>query len=94
MEIDFWKTILQEWAEKILPDMYPREKEIDISDLRPLKKVRVITGFRRTGKTYLVFSAIKKILQNHSKKDVLYLNFEDERVPTRTETLTNLIPSF
>lgn len=94
MVTGFWKTILQEWVEKKLPDIYPREKEIDLSDLKPLKKIRVITGFRRTGKTYLVFSAIKKILQNHSKKDVLYLNFEDERVPTHTETLTNLIPSF
>ena len=94
MEIGFWKTILQEWAEKKLPDVYPREKEIDFSGLKPLKKVRVITGFRRSGKTYLVFSAIKKILQNHSKKNILYLNFEDERVPTRTETLTDLIPSF
>lgn len=94
METDFWKTILQEWAEKELPAVYPRKKEIDISSLSPLKKIRVITGFRRTGKTYLVFSAINKILQNHSRKDVFYVNFEDERLPLRTETLTSLLPSF
>lgn len=94
METDFWKTILQEWAEKKLPNVFPREKEIDISDLTPLKKIRVITGFRRTGKTYLVFLAINKILQTCSKKDVFYVNFEDERLPSRTETLTSLLPAF
>ena len=94
MENDFWKTILQEWAEKTLPATYAREKEIDTKSLAPLKKIRVITGFRRTGKTYLVFTAIHKILQNYSKKDVLYVNFEDERLPVQTETLTSLIPAF
>lgn len=94
MELDYWKTILQEWAERKLPETYDRGNEVDISSLLPLKKVRVITGFRRTGKTYLVFSAIHKILQNCSKKDVLYVNFEDERLPVRTETLTGLLPSF
>ncbi len=94
METDFWNTILQEWAEKELPVTCTREKEIDITSLAPLKKVRVITGFRRTGKTYLVFSAIHKILHNHLKKDVLYINFEDERLPMRIETLTSLIPAF
>lgn len=94
MENDFWKTILQEWAEKKIPDTYAREKEIDLKSLAPLTKIRVITGFRRTGKTYLVYSAIRKILQNYSKKEVLYINFEDERLPVKTETLTSLIPSF
>lgn len=94
METDFWKIILQEWAEKKLPTTYPREKQINISSLAPIKKIWVITGFRRTGKTYLVFSSINKILENHSKKDVFYVNFEDERLSLRTETLTGLLPAF
>lgn len=94
MESTFWQTILQEWAEKTLPATYTREKEIDLQSLAPLKKIRVITGFRRTGKTYLVFTAINKILKNYTKKDVLYVNFEDERLPLRTETLTGLLPAF
>lgn len=94
MEMGFWKIILQEWFEKKLPPTFLREKQVDIKSLSPLKKVRVITGFRRTGKTYLFFSAIKKLLKRYSRKDILYINFEDERIPLKTEVLTNLIPSF
>lgn len=92
--LPFWKTILLEWEQKTLPEIFPREKEIPVSGFGHLKKALVITGFRRTGKTYLLFSAIKKILEKYSKKDIFYLNFEDERIPTATQTLTDLLPAF
>lgn len=94
MENEFWKTILQEWAAEELPEVFPREKEIDTAGFGPLKKILVVTGFRRTGKTYLMFSAVKKLLKSYSKKDILYVNFEDERIPPATETLTRLLPAF
>jgi len=53
----------------------------------------VITGFRRVGKTYLLFQAIEKLLETRSRDEVIYVNFEDERIisPT-TGLLTDLIP--
>lgn len=90
----FWRTILAEWEQKTLPEIYPREEEISVSGFGQLKKVLVITGFRRTGKTYLALSAVSKLLQKHSRKDVFYLNFEDERIPGVTQTLTDLLPAF
>lgn len=90
----FWRTILVEWAQKTLPEIYPRAEEIPLSGFGQLKKVSVITGFRRTGKTYLMLSAVSKLLQKHSRKDVFYLNFEDERIPSATQTLTELLPAF
>ena len=53
----------------------------------------VITGFRRVGKTYLLFQAIGKLLETRSRDEVIYVNFEDERIisPT-TGLLTDLIP--
>ena len=53
----------------------------------------VITGFRRVGKTYLLFQAIEKLLETRSRDEVIYVNFEDERIisPT-TDLLTDLIP--
>lgn len=90
----FWETILSEWEQRALPEAFPRETEVNVSGFAPLKKVLVITGFRRTGKTYLMLSAVRKLLKTHLPKDVFYLNFEDERVPLTTQTLTDLLPAF
>ena len=90
----FWRTILAEWEQKSWPQIYPREEEIPLSGFGQLKKVLVITGFRRTGKTYLMLSAIVKLLHKYPRKDVFYLNFEDERIPVETQTLTELLPAF
>ncbi|MCG2691199.1 ATP-binding protein [Microgenomates group bacterium] len=90
----FWKTILAEWTQNTLPEIYPREEEISVSGFGQLKKILVVTGFRRTGKTYLMLSAVAKLLQKYSRKDVFYLNFEDERIPGTTQTLTDLLPAF
>jgi len=39
-----------------------------------------IVGGRRTGKTYLIFQLIKHLLLNLDKRNVLYVNFEHERL--------------
>lgn len=92
--LSFWKTILSEWEHKTLPQIFPREKEVSVSGFGQLNKILVITGFRRTGKTYLLLSAVSKLLQTYSKKDIFYLNFEDERIPLTTKVLTDLLPAF
>ncbi|MBM3209202.1 ATP-binding protein [Candidatus Shapirobacteria bacterium] len=51
----------------------------------------VITGFRRTGKTYLLFGLINELLQSYSRGEVIYLNFEDERLPQKVEILSQLL---
>lgn len=85
---------MSEWEQKTLPRIFPREKEVSVSGFGQLNKILVITGFRRTGKTYLLLSAISKLLQTYSNKDVFYLNFEDERIPLTTQVLTDLLPVF
>lgn len=92
--LPFWETILSEWERKTLPQILPREREVPISGFGQLNKILVITGFRRTGKTYLLLSAVAKLLQTYSKKDIFYLNFEDERIPLTTQVLTDLLPAF
>lgn len=88
------KTILAEWREKTLPEIIKRDTELPLpANDKFINKATVITGFRRTGKTYLLFSLIKKLLQNYSKEEIVYLNFEDERLPQKTEVLTALIPT-
>ena len=87
------KTILNEWKEKTLPEVISRETDLlGYADTKP-NKIVVITGFRRTGKTFLIFSLIQKLLKEKSKEKVVYVNFEDERIPLKTEFLTNLLPA-
>jgi predicted AAA+ superfamily ATPase len=52
--------------------------------VRPAKII-VITGFRRAGKTYLILHLIKRLLEKMSREAVIYINFEDERIPLKTE---------
>ena len=86
------KTILYEWKERKLPQTIGRE--IDLKGyLRMVpSKIIVITGFRRVGKTYLLFQLIKEFLQKKDREEIVYINFEDERIPPKTEILTTLLP--
>lgn len=90
---DILKTILAEWLEKKLPQTIKREIDLEQYDNLKIKKAVVITGFRRVGKTYLMFDYIKKLLGKYSKKDVVYINFEDERIEQSTEVLSLLLPT-
>ncbi len=87
------RTILLEWGSRKLPGVIDRE--IDLSSYARVKpaKIIVLTGFRRVGKTYLTFHLIQKLLERWSREEILYINFEDERIPLRTEFLTLLLPT-
>ena len=40
-----------------------------------------VIGVRRSGKTFLLYETIKRLLDNDiPKKNILYINFEDERL--------------
>lgn len=87
------KTILYDWQDRKLPEIYPREINLDdYFNLRP-RKIIAITGFRRTGKTYLCFGLIQSLLKRQNREQILYINFEDERIPLKKEFLTNLLPT-
>ena len=87
------KTIIYEWKTRKLPQII--EREINLESYLTLKprKIITVTGFRRVGKTYLIFQLIEKLLQKNSRENIFYINFEDERIPKKTEFLTNLLPT-
>lgn len=87
------RTLLYSWRDQILPSVIKRDVNIDTSIRKEDNNATVITGFRRTGKTYLVYEAIAELLKTHSREEVVYINFEDERIPLpATDLLTDLIP--
>ncbi|MEW6676102.1 MAG: ATP-binding protein [Nitrospirota bacterium] len=57
--------------------MLPREVDIPLSS----QKIIAIVGPRRSGKTYLLFLVIKRLLsQGLSPEQIIYLNFDDPRL--------------
>ena len=86
-----FRTIISEW---LLKDM-PQAKERDISIPLDSTKIITIAGPRRSGKTYLLFSTINKLLKTEPKNNILYVNFEDERLLNiQIGDLENIIPIF
>jgi predicted AAA+ superfamily ATPase len=58
-------------------------------------KIMVAIGMRRTGKTHFLFQTIQKILKEVSLDQVLYLNFEDDRLfPMTSDQMAKLIDDF
>ncbi len=86
------RTILGEWKRKEIPTTLPRE--INLQDYLNIKvnKIIVLNGFRRVGKTYILYGLINELLKSNSREEIFHINFEDERIPLKTEFLSNLIP--
>ncbi|MFA5776814.1 MAG: ATP-binding protein [Patescibacteria group bacterium] len=84
-----YQKIIQEWWERPLPAIIPRETDLTdfVSPNATLNKVVTLTGFRRTGKTYLLLALAAKLGQ----RNCVYINFEDERIPQETQSLTALL---
>jgi predicted AAA+ superfamily ATPase len=87
------RTILHSWIDKRLPNVIPREISLETYLRMKPKKIVVATGFRRVGKTYLLFQLLNGLLGDKDREQAVYVNFEDERIPQRTEFLTELIPT-
>ncbi|MEK6952269.1 MAG: ATP-binding protein [Nanoarchaeota archaeon] len=87
------KTILAEWIGKNIPVIIPRE--INLQDYLNMKvnKIIVLNGFRRVGKTYILYGLANKLLESNSREEVVHINFEDERIPLKTEFLSSLLPT-
>ena len=87
------RTLLYEWKERKLPLILGRDIQLDTAPHQETKMATVITGFRRVGKTYMLYEAIEKLLKTHFREEVVYINFEDERIISpKIELLTDLIP--
>lgn len=87
------RTLLYEWKDRKIPTVIGRDTHLDILPQPGVNNATVITGFRRVGKTYLVYQAIEKLMKSLSREEVVYINFEDERIISpEVSLLTDLIP--
>ncbi len=52
----------------------------------------VLAGMRRAGKSYMLYQHIQELIdQGHSKEEILFVNFEDERITDITKEELHLI---
>ena len=87
------KTILAEWKSKTIPLIIPRDINIQEYLNMKVNKILVLNGFRRVGKTYILYGLADELLQSNSREEVVQINFEDERIPLKTEFLSSLLPT-
>jgi len=71
------KTIIKDFHLRSLPPFKPRHLKVPLD----LGKIITIIGPRRAGKTYYLFQLIESLEKAGIKREqILYLNFEDERL--------------
>lgn len=87
------KQLIIEWMEFKIPEDIINRPFND--RLMQGKKIIAIIGPRRGGKTYYCFQIIKNFLSNVHRKNILYINFEDERLyPLNGDELTLLLDAY
>jgi hypothetical protein len=87
--IDF---LIAEFQESSIPPLTPRRLSLPQTP----RKADVVVGMRRSGKTFLMFEAIQSLVtRGISKRDILYANFEDDRLqPAQPDLLGDLLEAF
>ncbi len=74
-ERDF-QHALSRWMEFRLPHIVRRGVDIPVN----IKSIISIIGVRRSGKTYMMYQTIKQLQETIPRNNILYINFEDERL--------------
>jgi len=72
---ELFKRLITDFIERDL-DVIDRNYDIPLDT----KKIVSLIGVRRSGKTYILFQLIKKLRKKGLKKNILYINFEDDRL--------------
>lgn len=70
------KSLIREFHHKPLPIYRSREILIPFN----IEKVVTLIGARRSGKTFLLYQIIDRLLQETDKTAMVFFNFEDERL--------------
>ncbi len=88
---EIFKTIISDF-QNILPMKDVKQRDIQI----PLdsKKIISLTGPRRSGKTYLFYFLINQLLKKVPANQIIYINFEDERLNIGSEHLQLLLEAY
>ncbi len=84
------KNIISDFHSKPIPKAIKRDLDI------PLNTGKIITviGPRRVGKTYFLFYLMNKLTERFNKKNIVYINFEDERLSFDSSNLNLILEAY
>ncbi len=81
------QDLVKNWWNNPLPGIKARDVDL-VSYFDPnVRKIVSVVGFRRVGKTFTLLD----FAQKYGKEKCVYINFEDERIPKKTEILSQLV---
>lgn len=90
-------TVIQESAAYQTQNIVIRKLEENLSEnLLKKKPVKVITGIRRSGKSFILKRLYQKISNEIPKQNILFINFENDRLSSylSLEALRNIYDTF
>jgi predicted AAA+ superfamily ATPase len=80
MDKDILKQLIAEYQQKVLSVKFQKRNITVDSHLN-----YVFTGLRRVGKSYFLYQLINELVENgHNPNEILYFNFEDDRIASLT----------
>ncbi|MBI5193901.1 MAG: ATP-binding protein [Nitrospirae bacterium] len=91
MKKDIFKRIITDFKEKDLSYVMGRDIAIPLDT----GKIISLIGVRRSGKTHVLFSLIKQIKKTVAPENILYINFEDDRLfPIELKDLSDMLDAY
>lgn len=92
MNREILKYLIVGFHERPVPQVIDRDLDLPTES----GKIIALVGIRRSGKTYLMFQTIHKLLiSGVEKENILYLNFEDDRLfPIHPEEMDLILRSY
>ena len=86
-----FKKIITDFIERTITGIIPRETDIPLRS----KMIISLAGIRRSGKTSVYFDMINRLRETESRENILYINFEDDRIfPLKLSDLDLLIEAY
>lgn len=86
-----FQRIMTDFIEKEIDGIISRDYNIPLDS----KKIISLIGVRRSGKSSILFDIINKLRQTLARENIIYLNFEDDRLyPLKLEHLDLILESY
>lgn len=84
------KTLIRDFQLRDLPPLKPRTLTIPLH----LNKIITLTGVRRSGKSSILLNVINQLRKTMPTKQIVYLNFEDERLDLASDELDLILQAY
>ncbi len=88
---EIFKEIIKNFQDRSLKGIKPRDVILPLAS----GKIITVSGVRRSGKTYLLMDAVKKLIKKGiSFKQIVFINFEDERLEIEKNDFDLIIKAY